>query len=146
MGNTGSRLKFKYGPLGDSVNLASRVQGATKSLGCPLLVTEETCNLLGENTDFLSRRVVKAKLANIEKPVNLHHVEAASSPERQRFFAESETALHELEQRRFFRALQLTEPLMDAQPSDGPVRLTVMRASKALAGEGFDPVWTVPGK
>ena len=33
VGNTGSRQKFKYGPLGHTVNLASRVEGATKHLG-----------------------------------------------------------------------------------------------------------------
>ena len=32
VGNTGSIHKFKYGPLGNTVNLASRVQGATKYL------------------------------------------------------------------------------------------------------------------
>ena len=38
VGNTGSQYKFKYGPLGNPVNLASRVQGATKYLRCPLLI------------------------------------------------------------------------------------------------------------
>ena len=33
VGNTGSRSRFKYGPLGHTVNLASRVEGATKRLG-----------------------------------------------------------------------------------------------------------------
>src|SRR5207248_3044278 len=30
VGNVGSKIKFKYGALGNTVNLASRVQGATK--------------------------------------------------------------------------------------------------------------------
>ena len=37
VGNTGSRQKFKYGPLGDTVNVASRVQGASKYLGADCL-------------------------------------------------------------------------------------------------------------
>src|SRR5207302_9074849 len=32
VGNTGTQRKFKYGPLGGTVNLASRVQGANKFL------------------------------------------------------------------------------------------------------------------
>src|SRR5260370_33266774 len=39
VGNTGSPRKFKYGPLGNTVNLASRVQGATKYLKTKLLIT-----------------------------------------------------------------------------------------------------------
>jgi adenylate cyclase len=34
VGNSGSQHKFKYGPLGNTVNLGSRVQGATKHLKC----------------------------------------------------------------------------------------------------------------
>jgi adenylate cyclase len=42
VGNTGSSRKLKYGPHGYTVNLASRVQMATKTLGVPLLVTAAT--------------------------------------------------------------------------------------------------------
>ena len=43
VGNTGSQpCKFKYGPLGNTVNLASRVQGATKYLKSRLLITGRT--------------------------------------------------------------------------------------------------------
>ena len=47
VGNTGSHHKFKYGPLGNTVNLASRVQGATKYLRSPILVTGSTHSQLG---------------------------------------------------------------------------------------------------
>ena len=46
-GNTGSRQKFKYGPLGHAVNLASRVEGATKHFAVPLLITGTTREQLG---------------------------------------------------------------------------------------------------
>ena len=42
VGNIGSSLKFKYGALGNTVNLASRVQGATKHLKSRLLITGAT--------------------------------------------------------------------------------------------------------
>ena len=35
-------IKFKYGALGNTVNLASRVQGATKYLKTSLLITDAT--------------------------------------------------------------------------------------------------------
>ena len=40
VGNTGSQRKFKYGPLGDTVNVASRVQGASKYFRSNLLITQ----------------------------------------------------------------------------------------------------------
>ena len=42
VGNTGSHRKFKYGPLGSTVNVASRVQGATKYLKSGVIVTAAT--------------------------------------------------------------------------------------------------------
>ena len=47
VGNTGSHKKFNYGPLGHTVNLASRVEGATKHLGVSLLITGATEKWLG---------------------------------------------------------------------------------------------------
>lgn len=47
VGNTGSKTRLKYGPHGFAVNLASRVQSATKQLGEPLLLTEAVCAALG---------------------------------------------------------------------------------------------------
>src|SRR6202012_2759429 len=38
VGNMGSDLKFNYSVLGDSVNLASRLEGQSKEYGFPIIV------------------------------------------------------------------------------------------------------------
>ena len=67
VGNTGSTYKFKYGPLGNTVNLASRVQGATKYLKARLLVTGATRAVLG--TAFAARKLCSVHVVNIAEPV-----------------------------------------------------------------------------
>jgi adenylate cyclase len=78
-GNVGSKLKFKYGPLGHAVNLGSRVEGATKQLGVPLLITGSTREQLGPT--FASRRLCRARLAGIEEVVELYELHSESAPE-----------------------------------------------------------------
>jgi adenylate cyclase len=145
VGNTGSSFKFKYGPLGNTVNLASRVQGLTKYLRCRLLVTADTRQGLGE--ELIARRVVRTRVVNINEPVELFEVEARSTPEQQVFFRDSELALKELEEGLFAEAAGRSGGLLLSHRGDGPLLLTLSRATTQLVQGGkFDPVWDPPGK
>jgi hypothetical protein len=146
VGNTGSSYKFKYGPPGNTVNLASRVQGLTKYLRCGVLVTAATWRQF--DGGFVARRVVRARVVNIAEPVDLYEVERAGSEERRTFFAESQAALEGLERSDFAAAARVAGALLMAHPGDGPLLLTLARATDALVKEGshFDDVWTPPGK
>src|SRR5438132_2239391 len=72
VGNTGSQYKFKYAPLGHTVNLASRVEGACKHLGMPALLTGSTRALLGER--FALRRLGKVRGVGLSEAADLYAV------------------------------------------------------------------------
>ena len=66
----GGRLNFSV--IGSAVNLASRVEAATRELGDDILVTGETWKRLG--TEFDAEPRGRVKLKGLEEPVALHAI------------------------------------------------------------------------
>jgi len=73
-GNVGSRQKFKYGVLGNTVNLGSRLQDATKQLGVDC-IAEATC-IRGAGWENRSRRLTKLQVTGIDGVVEAYEIVA----------------------------------------------------------------------
>jgi adenylate cyclase len=146
VGNTGSQRKFKFGPLGNPVNLASRVQGATKYLGTNLLVTENTFRQL--RGQFVTRRLCTVRVVNIERPVDLHEVLAGESSEFGTLKRQYERALEEFENQQFRVAASVLGQLLVDYPDDGPSLMLMSRVINRLldTAEEFDPIWELTSK
>lgn len=150
VGNTGSQRKFKYGPLGNTVNLGSRVQGATKYLKTGMLLTAQTQQLLDDS--FTTRRLCHARVVNIAEPVALYELRPQADAGWQELRARYDEALGEFERRHFSKATAILGQLLDSHPGDGPSIVLLSRSATLLAdelasrGTPFDPVWDLPGK
>ncbi|MDF2376936.1 MAG: response regulator [Verrucomicrobiales bacterium] len=147
VGNVGTHRKFKYGPLGTAVNLASRVQGATKYLKTSLLITGETASQLPDS--FGKRRLCQVVVKNIRKPVNLVELEPpGSSEDWQELATKYEEALLQFEESNFRRASSILSDCLMSTPNDGPSLQLMSRVVDAMLNDGkdFTPTWTLPGK
>jgi adenylate cyclase len=146
VGNVGSQRKFKYGPLGNTVNLASRVQGATKHLQTTLLVTQATHHAL--EAGFVTRRLGAIGVQNIETPVDVYELRLASD-ERTRTLCELyEKALGEFEAQEFRRAARTIGDYLPNYQDDGPSHILLWRAVNWLVHPEpkFERAWKLPGK
>jgi adenylate cyclase len=148
VGNTGSPRKFKYGPLGNTVNLASRVQGATKHAKAPLLITQWTHDLLDAALKQQTRRICQVKVVNIKEPVTLYELPAAGGQIAPQVKADYEKALGLFEGKNFRGAARLLAPLVAEAVNDGPSLVLMYRAVQGLKDGPAPghPVWELESK
>jgi adenylate cyclase len=151
VGNTGSHRKFKYGPLGNTVNLASRVQGATRQVNSAMLITDMTHTALtGQQSggDLRTRRLCQARVVNISEPVQLYEVDAGDRPRWDELRTLYEEALAMFEAGDFAKSARILGNLMADHPEDGPTLRLLARAVNALATgpDPSHPVWEFDSK
>lgn len=141
VGNIGSHIKFKYGPRGTTVNIASRVQGVNKHLKTSILMTQNTqAQLKGL---LPTRRLCQVRVVNIAEPLTVFELAAEGQPRWQELQSAYENALALFEQKRFREAARVLGQLLPDFPDDGPSLVLMSRAVQGLAEEPeeFDPVW-----
>lgn len=81
VGNIGSSRKFKYGPLGETVNLASRLQGVAKHFGVRQVISNATAAGLSSVSNILCRPLGTVRVVNMNQPVNVFELCERPSPD-----------------------------------------------------------------
>ena len=144
VGNTGSDRRFKYGATGNTVNLASRIQGSTKYLRTPFVISKATKDKLGKS--FHPRRLCSVQVVNVEQPVHLYELVCDSS--KMKIVGLYENALQLFEQQRLKEATSALAELLSEQPDDGPALLLMSKIVDVLINKDaqFSPVIKLPGK
>jgi adenylate cyclase len=145
VGNSGTRRKFKYGPSGDTVNVGSRVQGATKYLKAHMIVSRSTHEAL--RGKFLSRRLGKVRVVNISEPVELYQVVPNGTAHWPELKGRYEEALDLYEQGNLDQAARKLGSLIADHGASGPALAMMARTIEGLLVRGrWDPVFELPGK
>lgn len=123
VGNMGTEKKMDYTMMGNSVNLAARLEGVNKKYGTWILTSEVTRNEAGD--DFLFRRLDRVRVVGIERPVRLFElvgekdeIDVPTSEAIEVF----EEGLTFFEQQDWQSALSSFEKALEIRMDDGPAR------------------------
>jgi len=72
VGNMGSRDRFDYTAVGDTINLASRLEGACKQYSVPILIGEDTQEQVKEH--IMTKEVDLIRVVGRKKPVRVFEI------------------------------------------------------------------------
>ncbi len=140
VGNMGAVGKFAYTVIGDSVNLASRLEGANKEYRTSSMASERTYELVSGSVG--GRKLDRIAVKGRSVPVTIYEILQAPPlpPERERAFAKYEEGLQLYFGREFAAAGHAFSEALALHPEDVPARIFLARA-QTLAASPPPPNW-----
>ncbi|HTW87637.1 MAG TPA: adenylate/guanylate cyclase domain-containing protein [Candidatus Binataceae bacterium] len=133
VGNFGGDQHFEYSVIGDTVNLASRLEGLTRRFGSHLIVTLKTLNEAGGANRYLVREIGLVKVKGKEELVAVVEVVGRAGDSGDPGYVERYAeALGSLKQGAAEAARQAFNALLSEKPDD---RLIALYLEKLAAGE-----------
>jgi len=150
VGSIGSELMMSYTVMGDTVNLASRLEGANKEYGGRILVSEAT--IAGASAAVEAReidRLVTLGQTHAQAVFEIMGPKGQLTAAQIELRARFSEGLAAYRAQRWEEARRAFEAALLAIPDDGPSMTFIKRIDKLVAappGEGWDGAWHLERK
>src|SRR5271169_3289059 len=136
VGSMGSSLRYAYTAMGDTVNLAARLEGLNKEYGTQILISEFTRSEI-HNGELVLREIDFIRVKGKLQPVTIYEVlgPRAKANDGSKL-VELFSAAREAYKRRNWRSAQAAwAAILKRWPEDGPSRVFLARCEEYIAEE-----------
>jgi adenylate cyclase len=134
VGNMGTANKMDYTIMGNTVNLAARLEGVNKQYETRgILISQNTRDQIGE--EFLCRRLDQVRVVGLSQPIRIYELLDCAESEQvmdQSPLEPWNQALERYEAGEFELALEMFLKLKNSDPEDGVVRVFMTRCQEFL--------------
>ncbi|MFN7159714.1 MAG: adenylate/guanylate cyclase domain-containing protein, partial [Erythrobacter cryptus] len=144
VGNMGSRERLSYTLIGDTVNVAARLEGLTKAYGVPIILGENLAERLGH---FALLELDRVRVVGRDQPLRIFALlgdeTLAQAPEMAALVAAHGAMLTAYRQQEWARAEALLDEAREAYEARGlgPLRALFAARIAALAANPPGPQW-----